>query len=150
MSTRMPPDFRLLDERLTGAFAGLDVSPGFDARLTARVARESERDFAERLGRARRLEQERYRSARLHRGWRLEFQALLRVFTLETVGAAVLVALAATALSSPFTAWADGQMPEVTDVLRQNATLIWPSLLGIVLGLCPLVLRRLRRPHLST
>lgn len=143
MSTPVP-ESRSLEERLARVFAGLEVSPDFDARLAARIARESERDFAERVSQARRLEQERYRAARLHRGWRLEARALLQLITLETVGAAALVALAAMALVAPFSAWADLQMPELAEMLRQNATIIWPSMVGIALGLSPVLAQRLR------
>lgn len=134
-----------LDERLARAFAGLDVNPDFDARLAARLARESERDIVELANRARQLEQERYRSLRRSGGWRQEALSLLRLVTLETVGVAALIGIAVIAGWGPFTTWLDARMgSELVDALRQNSAIILPSTLGILLGVAPLVAQRLR------
>ncbi|HZO21211.1 MAG TPA: hypothetical protein VFB37_01820 [Steroidobacteraceae bacterium] len=132
------------DERLSRAFAGLDVSSDFDALLTARLARESEQDFAQRLHLARQLELERYRNARFHASWRQEARALLRLLTSETAGVAVLIVLVGSAVWGPLAAWANVQWPGLSDALHQNAAIVWPSLLGVLFGLAPLLARRLR------
>ncbi|HEY3784939.1 MAG TPA: hypothetical protein VGL55_06650 [Steroidobacteraceae bacterium] len=145
MSMVTPPDNPSLDERLVRAFAGLDVNPDFDTRLAARMARESEQDLAEHVRRARQLEQERYRTVRHLRGWRQDARSLLRLATLETAGVSALIVIAAVVGWTPFTTWLDAQMgSELVEALHQNSSIIWPSTLGILLGIAPLVAQRLR------
>ncbi len=76
-----------LDSRLGSLYAGLDVSPGFDASVMARIHAESAAFEAGDRARARAEEAQRYQLARRRQGWGALFR---RVATPNTLGAAVL------------------------------------------------------------
>jgi hypothetical protein len=86
-----PPDARL-DEHLQALFAGLDTGAGFDARLMARVRAESHSEASGRALRARQQERARHRQAVLQ--LRSAQRSLLQRLTLDTLGIALVLALA--------------------------------------------------------
>jgi hypothetical protein len=147
MSIQGPQDERRLEERLKAAFAGLDTRPDFDTRFKARLASVSQLDAAALAGRARRSEQERYRAALERASWRREVRSLTRHLTLDTLGAAALIAVAILAVWTELGPLIGQQLgPQFTDGLRQNAAIVWPSVVGMMLGLSPLLARWLRTP----
>ena len=88
------PDFEL-DKQLRALFGGLDTRPDFDARLMARLRAESQTDATERVMQARQRERARYRRAVSElRSWR---RSALRLLTLDTLGIALLLAVAVVA-----------------------------------------------------
>ena len=141
MNMQSPRDASKLDERLSAAFAGLDTGPDFDARLLARIATESQMDTAPQALRALRLEQARYCAARRDLlSWKHELRAILRLMTLDTLGAGVLAVVAAFAIWSQIGPLVGRQLgPELVEELRQNAQIVLPSMLGLIIGLVPLI-----------
>src|ERR1700761_7621124 len=98
MSPDRPTDS--LDVRLQAAFAGLDTRPDFEERLRARLARESEIDAGERARQALHLEQQRHRAVLERASWRRKLRWISGFLTLDSLGAAVLIAIAAATLWS--------------------------------------------------
>ncbi len=140
MNTRSAPGAKSLDERLSAAFAGIDASPDFDVRLMARIATESQTDAILQASRARRLEQERYSVARRELlSWGHKLRSLLRLATLDVLGTAALVVIAALAAWSELAPLLGREIgPQLMGELRQNAMIMLPSVLGILIGLIPL------------
>jgi hypothetical protein len=126
-----------LDARLRSLYQGLDTSPGFDARVMARVSAELDASAAENAARARAEEQRRYELARGTQSWGAW---LRRLVTLETLGA---VAFAGCVVHN---IWV-GVQPQVSPL----ALPLGFAALGIMLALAapPLLLqchRRMSRP----
>jgi len=117
-----------LDEHLHALFGGLDTGADFEARLMARLRAESQTDAAERATRARQ-ERARYRGAVSElQGWR---RSMLRLLTLDTLGIALLLAVAVVT-ARPHFSWS------VTDIWRQYGLYI-ATLLSILIGAVPLL-----------
>ncbi len=76
-----------LDGRLRSLYAGLDTSPGFDARVLARVRLEEDGQTAARAARARAEESRRYELTKRRQSWP---GWISRLVTLDGVGAAAL------------------------------------------------------------
>jgi hypothetical protein len=107
-----------VDQRLSAVFSGLDARPGFNERLLDRLQVEIAAEV-QRADEARRREQLRYRAAQqqLH-PWK---EALGRWVTLETVGIAVLAAIAFT------TAWSSDQIREAAPLILTGVGLLLAS-----------------------
>ncbi|HXR93268.1 MAG TPA: hypothetical protein VN750_23615 [Steroidobacteraceae bacterium] len=122
-----------LDARLRGLYQGLDTSPGFDARLMARVSAELDASAAEKAARARAQEQRRYVLAKRGQSWSAW---LRRAATLERLGAAAFAACVV------HNVWV-GIQPQVSPL----ALPLGVTALGLVLALAapPLLLRCHRR-----
>jgi negative regulator of sigma E activity len=122
-----------LDARLRSLYQGLDTSPGFDARLMARVSAELDASAAEKAARARAQEQRRYELAKRTQSWGAW---LRRAVTLETLGA---VAFAGCVVHN---VWV-GLQPQVSPLTLP----VGVTALGIMLALAapPLLLRCHRR-----
>ncbi len=117
-----------VDKHLEALFGGLDTAADFDTRLMARLRVESQTDAAERAIRAQQ-ERLRYRRAQLElQSWR---RSMLRLLTLDTLGIAVLLAVAIV------TAWPHLDR-DVLDSSRQYGPYI-ATLLGVVVATVPLV-----------
>jgi len=117
-----------VDKHLEALFGGLDTAADFDTRLMARLRVESQTDAAERAIRAQQ-ERLRYRRAQLElQSWR---RSMLRLLTLDTLGIAVLLAVAIV------TAW-----PHLDRDVLDSSRLYGPyiaTLLGVVVATVPLV-----------
>ena len=123
-----------LDARLRDICAGLDASPGFEARVMARVRAEGDAQDAARAARARAEESRRYELTKRRQSWRGWGR---RLATLDGVGAAALAGFIAQA------AWmgvAD-RAELISAHVSQSVTA-----LGLVLALAtlPLLLRQRR------
>jgi len=117
-----------LDKHLHALFGGLDTRADFEARLMARLRAESQTDAAARATRARQ-ERARYRRAVSElQGWR---RSMLRLLTLDTLGIALLLAVAVVT-ARPHFSW------NVTDIWRQYGLYI-AGLLSVLIGAVPLL-----------
>ncbi len=116
MSTPHPE----LDEHLHALFGGLDTRGDFDVRLMARLRAESQTQAMARSLRARQ-EHARYLQAR----------SMLRVLTLDTLGVAALLVIAAAM------AWRTVS-PGVTELLRQYGPYV-ATLLSLLIAAVPLL-----------
>ena len=117
-----------LDEHLHALFGGLDTGADFEARLMARLRAESQTDAAARATRSRQ-ERARYRRAVSElQGWR---RSMLRLLTLDTLGIALLLAVAVVT-ARPHFSW------NVTDIWRQYGLYI-AALLSVLIGAVPLL-----------
>lgn len=122
------PDPRL-DEHLKALFAGLDTRSDFDARLMARLRAEAQTGATGRAMRARQLERARYRKAVVEvQSWR---RWMLRLLTLDTLGIALLLVIAAV------TAWPHINA-DVLNILRQHGPYIVVSL-GVLIAAVPIM-----------
>ena len=117
-----------LDKHLEALFGGLDTAADFDTRLMARLQAASQTDAAER---AIRVQQERLRYRKAQLGLRSWHRSMLRLLTLDTLGIAVLLAVAIV------TAWPHLDR-DVLDSSRQYGPYI-ATLLGVVVATVPLV-----------
>ena len=118
-----------LDKHLQALFAGLDTGADFDARLMARLRVEAHADATGRAMRARQQEQARYRSAVLElQSWR---RSMLRLLTLDTLGVALLLAVAVVTVWPHF-------RPDVVDILRHYGPYI-VTLLAVLIAAVPLI-----------
>ena len=118
-----------LDKHLTALFAGLDTRSDFDARLMARLRAEAQTSASERAMRARQQEQARYRRAVVEvQSWR---RWMLRLLTLDTLGIALLLVVAAVA------AWPHISL-DVLNVVRQYGPYM-VMLLGVLIAAVPVV-----------
>jgi len=127
-----------LDKHLHALFGGLDTRADFEARLMARLRAESQTDAAARAARARQ-ERARYRRAVSElQGWR---RSMLRLLTLDTLGIALLLAVAVVT-ARPHFSW------NVTDIWRQHGLYI-AALLSVLIGAVPLLGMWTERSHRS-
>jgi hypothetical protein len=124
----MTPDSEL-DKHLRALFGGLDTAPDFDARLMARLRAGSQTEVALRTMQVLQQERARCRTALLElHSWR---RSMLRVLTLDTLGIALLLLVAAIAAWPRFS-------PGVIDFLRQYGLYVF-MLLSILIAAVPLV-----------
>jgi len=125
-----------LDADLRSLYRGLATSPGFDARVMARVSAELDASMAENAARARAEEERRYERARRTQSWGAW---LRRMVTLERLGA---VAFAGCVAHNIWT----GMQPQVSPL----ALPLGVTALGMMLALAapPLLQchRRMSRP----
>ena len=128
-----------LDKHLQALFGGLDAGADFDARLMARLRAESQTDATERAVRARQHERARYRRAvlELQSGRR----SMLRLLTLDTVGIALLLAVAVV------TAWPQ-LSGDIMDISRHYGPYIamLPAILIAAVPLLGIWAEQTRRP----
>ena len=123
-----------LDQRLMAAFRGLDVSPGFDARLLERLRAESVNDAARAGLLARQQEQLRYGAARRElMSWQWLLQSITRVVTLDRIG------IAALAVGAIATTWS---AQELRELLPEIATGV--GVLAALSPFAPAALQRLK------
>ena len=115
-----------LDARLRSLFGELAAPSGFDAAVLARVAVESSAVAAAAARRAQLAEDRRYRSARRALSWT---NWIRRIFTLDTVGIAVLAAFALRLMLTRVP-------PEAFDLLDRYAPEVLTGV-GVLLGLVP-------------
>ena len=118
-----------LDKHLKALFGGLDTRSDFDARLMARLRAEAHTGATEQASRARQQERTRYRRAVSEvQSWR---RWMLRLLTLDTLGIALLVVVAA------FTAW-PRIGPDVMNAMRQHGPYI-VMLFGLLIAAVPIM-----------
>jgi hypothetical protein len=118
-----------VDEALFALFADIDITPGFDAAVLARLHDDSRSGFAERADSARQRERERYRIAQSE----LEklLRSSLRILALDGLGIGYLLAISAVAV------WRHGDS-RIIAIISDYYPYI-AVLLGILIALIPLV-----------
>lgn len=128
-----------LDQHLQALFGDLDAGADFEARLRTRLRAEAQLDAAERARRALQQERARYQRAVAElQSWR---RSTLRLFTLDAVGIAALLAVASVTAWPLFSA-------RVIDISRQYGPYIL-MLLSILIASVPLLVmwvEQSRRP----
>ena len=127
-----------LDEHLHALFDGLDTRTDFDARLMSRLLAESQTDATQRR---RALQQERARYRRAVLELRSGRRSMLRLLTLDTLGIALLLAVAV------ITAWPHFNR-DILDITRQYGSYIVTSI-GILIAVVPLLGMWAERSHRS-